>query len=353
MDGASFESRKIYEKLQVTPEPENYSGRIPWTVQQQIAATNGIHFLNAVGHLKEYPIPPIPIKEAGGQKLFLDIGNGWGRWLVAAARKNYIPIGIDLRLEFCSVSRTVLKDNGFNGYTAVADLRSLPFLDNIFDVVWSFSVIQHTHYQRMTGCLSHIQRILNPAGGYCYLEFPNKNGLHNRLGPARKFAGTADDYDSWDVRYYTAREYRNIFGRFFDNFNYYNHSALGIGVLPGDFKYATGWINKAGILMSRSLTRFFDVIPPLKAISDSIYISCVKQIKEKNDDRENISKFLKAHAANPCNNLNLVHILCCPATQGPVRLSEDGTEIISERARLAYQIKNDTPIMVTTEARSL
>ena len=102
---------RIYEKLIVKPEPPDYKGKIPWIVQQQVAATNGIHFLNSIGELSEYPIPEIPVTEGGPGKLLLDIGCGWGRWLVAAYRKNYIPIGIDIRLEFCETSRTVIRDN--------------------------------------------------------------------------------------------------------------------------------------------------------------------------------------------------------------------------------------------------
>jgi ubiquinone/menaquinone biosynthesis C-methylase UbiE/uncharacterized protein YbaR (Trm112 family) len=352
-DASFFERNKIYEKLQTFPEPADYRGKIPWTVQQQIAATNGVHFIKAIGHLKEYPIPPIPLEPAKGQKILLDIGNGWGRWLVASARKGYIPVGIDLRLEFCELSRFVLRDNGYHGYSVVADLRNLPFRENSFDVVWSFSVIQHTHYDRLLGCLENIQRILNPAGGYCFLEFPNKNGLHNRFGPVKKYAETIHDYNSWDVRYYTPAEYKTIFARFFDNFRYIKHSVLGIGVLPGDLKYAVGFYNKMGILLSRSLSGIASLVPPLKAISDSIYIQCYKGYTGGDQQQEGIKNFLAAHTLDPVNNLNIVHLLCCPASKGNVFLSEDGAEIISVSAGLAYPIKNGTPIMVPSEARTL
>jgi SAM-dependent methyltransferase/uncharacterized protein YbaR (Trm112 family) len=352
MDSSSFDRNKIYEKLEYKPKPPDYEGRIPWTVQQQIAATNGVHFVSAVGHLKEYPIPPIPIGPAKTRDLFLDIGNGWGRWMVAAARKGYLPVGIDLRLEFCETSRIVLKDNGFHGYTVVADLRKLPFLDGIFDVIWSFSVIQHTHIERLMGCIEGMARILK-KDGYCFLEFPNKNGLYNRFGPARKYAGSARDYNSWDVRYYTPSEYRDMFSRYFDQFDYFNHSMLGIGVLPGDFKYARGLSNKTGILLSRVLSSIADIITPLKKFSDSIYIRCEKKGEATGGLMESIRKFLQSDQVDPWNNLNICHLLCCPATGGTVFLSPDGNEIISEKARLAYPLKRGIPIMVAGEARSL
>ena len=43
--GDSFGERsKIYEKLDYKPAPPDYKGKLPWTVQQQKAATNGIQY---------------------------------------------------------------------------------------------------------------------------------------------------------------------------------------------------------------------------------------------------------------------------------------------------------------------
>ena len=349
MSGLYSMKDRVYEKLSTRPEPSDYSGKIPWIVQQQIAATNGIHFLNAIGALKEYPIPEIPIDQAGPDNLLLDIGCGWGRWLVAASRKNYIPVGIDLRLEFCETARKVAQDNGGNAYTVVADLQQLPFRKNLFDVVWSFSVIQHTHYNRLTSCLEQIEHILKPSG-YCFLEFPNKNGLRNRFGPAKKPNNM--DFDSWDVRYYSPAEYHSIFSTVFDNFQYYNHSALGIGILPGDLKYANGFRNKTMIGLSRMLSRLVEAIKPLKAISDSIYIKSIKHSRD-NDSADQNMEFLKAHRMNPLNNLNTVSLLRCPRSGAALQLSDDKSELISLEAGLAYPVHNQIPILVSSEARTL
>src|SRR5450432_470679 len=341
---------RVYERLDTMPQPDNYTGKIPWVVQQQIAATNGIHFVNSIGTLTEYPIPEIPVPHARKSgDLLLDIGNGWGRWLVAAADKDYVPVGIDIRLEFCETARKVLEANGQNGYTVVADLQNLPFLNSIFNVVWSFSVIQHTHLDRFTRCLSHVERIL-ADNAYCYLEFPNRNGIRNRFGPAAK--PNNSDFDSWDVRYYTPEEYEKIFRIFFDNYNYYNHSVLGIGILPGDGKYAKGLKNKTVITASRALSTLAELIPPIKAIADSIYIKSVKHGVADQASVEAKKSFQSAHVLNPSDNLNIVHLLRCPVSGGAVELSDDGTEVISRFARLAYPVKNNIPIMIASEARS-
>ncbi len=341
---------RIYERLDTRPQPAQYTGKIPWIVQQQIAATNGIHFLNTIGTLSEYPIPEIPVPHASKSgELLLDIGNGWGRWLVAAANKDYIPVGIDIRLEFCETARKVLEANGKNGYSVVADLQNLPFLNNVFNVVWSFSVIQHTHLDRFTRCLSHVERIL-ADNAYCYLEFPNRNGIRNRFGPASK--PNSSDFDSWDVRYYTPEEYEKIFRVFFDNYKYYNHSVLGIGILPGDAKYAKGLKNKAIIGASRALSNLAELIPPMKSIADSIYIKSVKHGVADNISADAKKTFQASHVLNPADNLNIVHLLRCPVSGEAVQLSDDRTEVISRFARLAYPVKNNIPIMIASEARS-
>ena len=341
---------KIYEKLDTQTQPSGYTGKIPWVVQQQIAATNGIHYIDSIGTLSEYPIPEIPVEKASATgELILDIGNGWGRWLVAAARKNYIPVGIDIRLEFCETARRVLRANGKNGYSLVADLQNLPFRNSIFNVVWSFSVIQHTHLDRFTRCLSHIERIL-ADNAYCYLEFPNRNGIRNRFGPAAK--ANNSDFDSWDVRYYTPAEYEKIFRIFFDNYQYENHSVLGIGILPGDLKYVKGLKNKLVISTSRFFSNLTHIIPSLKSFSDSIYIKSVKHGKAESGNKEAVKKFQSAHDRNPSDNLNIVHLLRCPVTGGDVSLSEDGSEVVSRFVNLAYPVKNGIPIMIASEARS-
>lgn len=339
-----FERSKIYEKLEYIPEPENYTGKLPWTVQQQIAATNGIQYVDRIGKLKGYPTYELPVKKIGAG-LMLDIGTGWGRWLVAGAEKGYIPIGIDLRLEFCQSARQTLQAAGKSGYSVVADLKEIPFKENLFDLVWSFSVIQHTHKERLLNCLLHIQRILVP-GGFTKLEFPNKNGFRNQRGPVKQFSDKADDYNSWVVRYYTPEEYKNIFTGIFGNFKYANHSFLGIGVLKEDLKYVS---NKNKLLCSISLaaSALTNVVSHLKRISDSIYIESYKQ----NGGSKNncIEAFHKAHLQNPADNLNIVHLLQCPVSRKSLILTEDKNFVVTSDGLIKYPVINDIPILIRSE----
>jgi uncharacterized protein YbaR (Trm112 family) len=49
----------------------------------------------------------------------------------------------------------------------------------------------------------------------------------------------------------------------------------------------------------------------------------------------------------------LLEILVCPATKGPLRYDAEAQELISERAGLAYPIRDGIPIMLVDEARPL
>ncbi len=49
----------------------------------------------------------------------------------------------------------------------------------------------------------------------------------------------------------------------------------------------------------------------------------------------------------------LLEILVCPVTKGPLTYDENAQELISEKARLAFPIRDGIPIMLADEARPL
>ena len=50
---------------------------------------------------------------------------------------------------------------------------------------------------------------------------------------------------------------------------------------------------------------------------------------------------------------NLLEILVCPVTKGPLIYDKERAELISLSARLAYPIRDDIPVMLEEEARAL
>jgi uncharacterized protein YbaR (Trm112 family) len=52
-------------------------------------------------------------------------------------------------------------------------------------------------------------------------------------------------------------------------------------------------------------------------------------------------------------NQELLDILACPQCKGEIHLDETGNALICEACRLAYEIRDDIPIMLIEEARPL
>ncbi len=49
----------------------------------------------------------------------------------------------------------------------------------------------------------------------------------------------------------------------------------------------------------------------------------------------------------------LLEMLVCPLTKGPLKYDPDAQELISEKAKLAYPIRDGVPIMLVEEARKI
>lgn len=49
----------------------------------------------------------------------------------------------------------------------------------------------------------------------------------------------------------------------------------------------------------------------------------------------------------------LLEILVCPVTKGTLRFDRDAQELISDKAGLAYPIRDGIPIMLADEAREI
>lgn len=62
-----------------------------------------------------------------------------------------------------------------------------------------------------------------------------------------------------------------------------------------------------------------------------------------------MDKFNSMNGVDP----NLLQILVCPLTKGPLRYDGDKQELISDKAKLAYPIRDGIPIMLAEEARKL
>ena len=49
----------------------------------------------------------------------------------------------------------------------------------------------------------------------------------------------------------------------------------------------------------------------------------------------------------------LLSLLVCPVTRGPLTYDEEKGELVSQKARLAYPVRDGIPVMLEAEARRL
>ena len=49
----------------------------------------------------------------------------------------------------------------------------------------------------------------------------------------------------------------------------------------------------------------------------------------------------------------LLEVLICPVSGGPLKYDREAGELISKKAKLAYQIREGVPIMLPDEAREI
>ena len=59
------------------------------------------------------------------------------------------------------------------------------------------------------------------------------------------------------------------------------------------------------------------------------------------------------NAAKDEPDAKLLSLLVCPMTKGPLTYDRAARELISEKANLAYPIRNGVPLMTVEAARSL
>ena len=247
-------------------------------VQQWVAKTNGNLYRQAVNRLPRLPIPrwPGPVAEQAGGRL-LDIGCGWGRWMVAAARAGYLPLGIDLKLLSAAAANRILRSEDHAGHAMVGDIRRLPFPDESFDAAFSYSVLQHLPKVHALAALREIRRVLKP-GGYCQIELP----LHPGLTNWRHESSSNIDSECWDVRYYRWQEVQDIFGALFEDVEIQADCIFGIGVKFEDLDILP-WRYKPIAIVSEGFRKMCEVLPQLVRLADSVYIVAQKRSANGSD----------------------------------------------------------------------
>jgi len=132
----------------------------------------------------------------------IDAGCGLGRWVIFLSRQGYNVVGVD---NFKDVIER-LKNFDKTLKVIVADVRSLPFKDEEFDVYLSFGVVEHFE-EGPTKVLREAKRILK-EGGIIILETPYDNLLRRvkrliKFFLLRKKEKPMDKFQFYEYRFTT------------------------------------------------------------------------------------------------------------------------------------------------------
>jgi 2-polyprenyl-3-methyl-5-hydroxy-6-metoxy-1,4-benzoquinol methylase/uncharacterized protein YbaR (Trm112 family) len=235
-------------------------------VAELIVGTHGNLYRDLAQGLTRYPIPDFPLPPGSGETL-LDIGCNWGRWTLSAARAGYTPIGIDPSFEAIVAARRIARQLGVDARYVVADARRLPFVDDAFDVVFSYGVLQHFSKADVRASLREIGRVVKPSG-YTWVQMPNALGLRNLYQLARRRFREGDEFE---VRYWTPQELRRTWSGLVgptslstDGFFTLNPQTSDLDLLPRRFRLL--------VQASATLKRASERVAPLTTFADSVNV---------------------------------------------------------------------------------
>jgi len=235
-----------------------------------IAATAGSLYKRLVGKLETYPIPKLRLENGQGRRL-LDMGCSWGRWSIAAHKLGYQVVGIDPSLGAIMAARRVANSLGLEIKYVVADARSLPFSNRYFDVVFSYSVLQHLGIQNIELCLEQVSRVLNKRG-YSFIQLTNKFGIISFYNHLKiKFRKSAE----FEVNYHSPMQLVSLFNKFIGETSLEADCYFRLGIQASDIGLMPGYY-KMIIAASEILKKISRSIPFLIYLADSVYVKSIR-----------------------------------------------------------------------------
>ncbi len=264
----SVENVKHGATLTEFSEPETVE--IDTFVQNEVPYTSGNLYFSVQHRLTRYPIPVLRLPEGMGTP-FLDIGCNWGRWTAAAAKKGYLPIGIDPSLRAVIAARRISRQLGLEADFVVGDCRFLPFLSETFDTVFCYSVYQHLSKPNARKSIAEAARVLK-RGGTSLIQMPNIYGIRQHYNFRRR--GSTEG-EGFEVRYWKPKEILEVFEKTFGPTELTADCYFGLGIqasdadlLPARYRFV--------VKTSEAIRRLSLKIPALAKVADSVYLRSTK-----------------------------------------------------------------------------
>ncbi len=242
-------------------------------VQEQLHFTCGNLYFAVRKNLTRYPFPEMRLSPGNGRAL-LDVGCSWGRWTIPAVRNGFRAVGLDPHLDGALAAKRIAAQLGVEADFVVGDASHLPFLNVTFDVVFSFSVLQHLAKATVARSLADMARVTVP-GGQVLIQMPNRFGLRSMYLQAKRLFRPPNESRA-DVFYWKPDELKREFNCHFGPTDLSVDCFFGLNLQPSDADLMP-LPHKMAIFaseISRKASRF---LPPLKYIADSLYVSSINK----------------------------------------------------------------------------
>lgn len=260
-------SAKLRKAMLASPD----DGALDPVVRYMIGPTSGYAYSGTAARATAYPVPDIPLSQGRGRRL-LDVGAGWGRWSVSAARKGWKVIALDPSFGALAASQRVFAPEGLSIHYVCGDSRYLPVRDDALDCVFSYSVIQHLSKEDAVATFRRVARALRP-GGAAKIQMPNRAGLRSTYHRMRR----TDAENPFHVRYWSIEELRQTFSREVGPTSITAEAFGGLGLLPEDRELLRGRARFL-VTMSGALRRAAGSLPFLVRVADSVYVEAIRGV---------------------------------------------------------------------------
>lgn len=235
-------------------------------VSYLVSATSGYMYEDQVGRLTTVPIPDFRLRTSS-PKLLLDVGCSWGRWVVAAARAGFVPVGIDPSLGAVLAAKRLCAKLGLEAHFVVGDALALPFAADSFDSAHSYSVLQHFSVEDAVTSIQQLAAVAKPGAEYL-IQMPNRFGARCLQHQAkRRFR----EPSGFEVRYYSPRALLEMFTSNLGPCTLEVDGYFGLGIQPAD-RHLMSRAKQYVIDASEYLRGLAEVVPSLRSVADSLYV---------------------------------------------------------------------------------
>jgi SAM-dependent methyltransferase len=267
---ASETLRRIEEGRYASEEPIVPPGVVDPVVQDAIVRTNGNLYRHLAGRLPRYPIPEIRLP-AGRHGVLLDVGGGWGRWSVAAARAGYRPVLVDPQLELVLAATRVARQLDVELTAICGDATALPFADDAFDIAFAYSVLQHFAKSAARAALGEMRRVVRD-GGTVLVQLANRWGPRQLMRQLSELA--RPNASPFRVRLWTVGEMEAVAADAIGSGETEVDGFLSLNVQPADLDLMPTRYRSL-IRASEQLRLWSERLPVLRYVADSLYVRAV------------------------------------------------------------------------------